>query len=190
MDYTKAGFIEIIKMKVAIYTRVSTNEQDPLKQENELKQFAERHNYNIYKVYQDIISGSKDSRPALNDLVNDAYKKEFDAVLCWKLDRLGRSLSHLIDLINKFNNWNIGLIFTTQQIDTTTAQGKLFFHIFGAFAEFERGIISERTKLGLKNAKNVGKRGKDIKPRKWRSDKGKKRGGSKNKDLFIKEINN
>jgi DNA invertase Pin-like site-specific DNA recombinase len=177
-------------MKVAIYSRVSTDEQDANKQEKELLLFAQRHNYEVYNTYLDVISGTKDSRPNLNRMIQDAYNKEFEAVICWKLDRLGRSLTHLIDIVNKLKNWGVGLIFTTQQIDTTTPQGKLFFHIFGAFAEFEREMISERTKLGLKNAKNVGKRGKDSKPRKWRSDKGLKRGGYKIADLLInKEAN-
>lgn len=177
-------------MKVAIYCRVSTEEQHADKQETELTNFALKHNHEIVKVYSDVISGSKDSRPALNKLVTDAFNKDFEAVICWKLDRLGRSLSHLIDVVNKLDNWGVGLIFTTQQIDTTTAQGKFFFHIFGAFAEFEREIIRERTKLGLKNAKNVGKRGNDKKPRKWRSDKGIKRGGLKKQDLLINKTPN
>ena len=176
-------------MRVAIYSRVSTDEQDPLKQENELKLFAERHNHTLVRTYKDVISGTKSSRPSLNQLIQDAYKKDFEAVIIWKLDRLGRSLAHMIDLVTKFNNWGVGLIFTTQQIDTTTAQGKLFFHIFGAIAEFEREMISERTKLGLKNAKNVGKRGKDTKPRKWRSDKGLKRGGSVLAHSYINKTN-
>lgn len=167
-------------MKIAIYARVSTSEQEADKQVRELEEFVTRQGNIVYKVYKDVISGSKDSRPALNDMVQDAFQRKFDAVVCWKLDRLGRSLKHLIDLVNKFQIWNVGLIFVSQQIDTTNAQGRLFFHIFGAIAEFERELISERTKLGLKNAKNVGKRGKDKKPRKWRSDKGVKRGGYKN----------
>ena len=180
-------------MKVAIYCRVSTDEQDINKQEVELQEYAKNHNHEIYKIYKDVISGSKDSRPDLNNMVIDGFNKKFNAVIVWKLDRLGRSLAHLIDVVNKFQNWNIGLIVTTQQIDTTTPQGKLFFHIFGAFAEFEREIISERTKLGLKRAKNVGKRGKDKKVRKWRSDKGLKRGIQKqppeslSKTAIIKE---
>lgn len=153
-------------MKVAIYTRVSTDEQDANKQLKELSEFSENRKYEVIKTYQDVISGSKDSRPQLNELMQDAYEHKFDAVIIWKLDRLGRSLKHLIDIMNKFNNWKINLICKTQDIDTTTPNGKLLFHIFGAVAEFERELISERTKLGLKNAKNVGKRGKDKGQRK------------------------
>jgi len=152
-------------MKVAIYCRVSTEEQDPKKQEEELKEFCINRDYKVVEIYTDVISGSKDSRPSLNRLMDYAYNKKFEAVVIWKLDRLGRSLKHLIDIVNKFQNWKIDLICKTQDIDTSTPNGKLLFHIFGAVAEFERELISERTKLGLKNAKNVGKRGKDKKPR-------------------------
>lgn len=152
-------------MKIAVYCRVSTGEQNPQKQKAELTRFCKNKGYRIFKVYTDVISGAKDSRPELNALMHDAYNHNFDAVIIWKLDRLGRSLKHLLDIVNKFELWNINLICTTQQIDTTTPNGKLLFHIFGAVAEFERSLISERTKLGLKNAKNVGKRGKDKKTR-------------------------
>lgn len=153
-------------MKVAIYCRVSTQEQNPEHQEKELRIFCNNRNYEIVEVYSDVISGSKDSRPELNKLMQDAYNRRFEAVIIWKLDRLGRSLQHLIDIINKFKLWNIALICQTQDLDTTTPNGKLLFHIFGAVAEFEKTLISERTKAGLKNAKNVGKRGKDKKTRK------------------------
>lgn len=153
-------------MRVAIYCRVSTEEQDPKKQELELKEYCERRKYDVVKVYTDVISGSTDSRPALNNLMIDAYNKVFDAVIIWKLDRLGRSIKHLIDSVNKFSLWGVELICTTQQIDTSTPNGKLLFHIFAAVGQFERDLISERTKLGMKRAKNVGKRGKDKRPRK------------------------
>ena len=129
-------------------------------------EFANNRGYEIFKVYSDVVSGTKDSRPNLNELMQEAYNHSFDAVIIWKLDRLGRSLQHLIDIMNKFNLWHINLICKTQDIDTTTPNGKLLFHIFGAVSEFERELISERTKLGLKKAKNVGKRGKDKKVRK------------------------
>lgn len=153
-------------MRVAIYCRVSSEEQDAKKQESELLEFAKNKGFEVFEVYTDVISGAKDSRPKLNLLMQDAYNKSFDSVLIWKLDRLGRSLQHLIDIINKFDLWKINLICKTQDIDTTTPNGKLLFHIFGAVAEFERTLISERTKLGLKRAINVGKRGSDKHQRK------------------------
>lgn len=153
-------------MKVAIYVRVSTDDQHPEKQVAELEEFCRARHYEVHQIYTDRISGSKDSRPALNDLMQDAYNHNFDAVLIWKLDRLGRSLPHLISIMEKFKLWRVDLICKTQDIDTSTPNGKLLFHIFGAVAEFERELISERTKMGLKRAKNVGKRGKDKRPRK------------------------
>lgn len=153
-------------MKAAIYCRVSTEEQTTKHQENSLLEFAKNRGYEIYRVYSDVVSGAKDSRPELNKLMLDAYKKEFDVLLIWKLDRLGRSLPHLLDIVNKLKLWKIGLICETQPFDTTSSTGNLIFQIFGAIAEFERNLISDRTKLGLKNAKNVGKRGKDKGQRK------------------------
>ena len=152
--------------KCAIYARVSTDEQNPVLQVDELKTFALSQNYKVYKVYSDKISGSKSKRPALMEMVKDAYERKFDIIIVWKLDRLGRSLQHLVKLVNAFRDWNIDFICTTQSIDTTSSSGKFIFHIMAAMAEFEKDLISERTKLGIKNAKNVGKRGKDKKRRK------------------------
>ena len=153
-------------MKAAIYCRVSTEEQDPKHQEDSLLEFAKGRGYDVYKIYSDVISGTIDSRPKLNELMIDAYNKKFEVLLIWKLDRLGRSLPHLLDIVNKLKQWNIGLICQTQPFDTTSSTGNLIFQIFGAIAEFERNLISDRTKLGLKRAINVGKRGKDKKQRK------------------------
>ena len=156
----------MIFLRVAIYCRVSTEDQFLDKQELELREFCVGRGYDVFKVYSDVISGSRDSRPALNVLMKDAYEGCFDAVVIWKLDRLGRSLQHLLDIVNKFSLWKVNLICKTQDIDTTSSNGRLLFHIFGAVAEFERELIRERTKLGLKRAVNVGKRGRDKKPRK------------------------
>lgn len=153
-------------MKVAIYSRVSTNEQNSKLQEDTLKEFCNSRNLTIYDCYTDSISGTKDSRPALNKMLLDAYNRRFDAVVIWKLDRLGRSLQHLVKVVSNLQKWKIDLICQTQPIDTTSPSGKLIFHIFGAIAEFERELISERTKLGLRKAVGTGKRGKDKTPRK------------------------
>jgi len=95
----------------------------------------------------------------------DMRKNLFNCIVIYKLDRLGRSLGHLITVCEELHNKDIDLIVTSQNIDTKTPSGKLLFHILGAIAEFERELISERTKLGQRNAKNIGKRGKDKKPR-------------------------
>ena len=155
-------------MKVAIYCRVSTEDQDADKQEDLCREYCKRNEYQVYGVYKDVISGSTSSRPSFNKLLEDMRHYRFDAILVSKLDRLGRSLQHLLSLIDEFKRKGIHFIAVTQNIDTSTASGVLQLQIMGAFAEFERNIISERTKEGLRRAVGVGKRGKDKKPRKRR----------------------
>jgi len=153
-------------MKVAIYARVSTEEQNVDKQVEECNLFCQNKGFEVTETYRDVISGLKDSRPQLDILMKDSFLGKFNAVVVWKLDRLGRSMQHLVSIVNQWRKYNIDFIAITQQFDTTTPNGKLLFHLFSAIAEFERDLISERTKMGLRNAKNVGKRGKDKKVRK------------------------
>ena len=152
-------------MKIAIYCRVSTQDQNPKHQEKQCILYCERMGYDILNTYTDIISGTKDSRPAFNQLLNDMRSFKFDAIMVTKLDRIGRSLQHLLRMFDEFASKGINFIATTQNIDTSTSAGKLQLQIMGAFAEFERNLISERTKEALKGNKRVGKRGKDKKPR-------------------------
>ena len=155
-------------MKAAIYCRVSTEEQTTDTQDEMCRRYCENKGIEIYQVYKDVISGKETSRPAFNRMLQDMREYNFSMVVVTKLDRIGRSLSHLLSLLDELSNKGIEFVATTQNIDTTTASGKLQMQIMGAFAEFERNIISERTKEALKRAKNVGKRGKDRKPRKKR----------------------
>jgi len=148
-------------MKVAIYCRVSTEEQHADNQEKICKEHCKRNDIEIYKVYKDVISGSTSSRPSFNKLLVDMRTYKFDTIMVSKLDRIGRSLSHLISLFEEFNKRKVGFISLTQNIETITASGKLQFHILAAFSEYERDIISERTKEGLRYCKKLGKRGKD-----------------------------
>ena len=145
-------------MRVAVYVRVSKEKQNPENQIFELREYAERRGFEVYRVYVDKVSGARDSRPALNDLMMDARQKRFDVVLVWKLDRLGRSLQHLIQIIEEWENLGINFICVTQNIDTTSPSGKLIFHIFGAIAEFERELIRERVRAGLRRARREGKK--------------------------------
>jgi len=157
------------KVKVAIYCRVSTTEQDVTVQEKICQEYAERNKIEVYRVYMDTgISGMKDSRPEFNKLLQDMRLMRFNCIMVTKLDRIGRSLQHILSLFDEFSKLGVHFIACTQSIDTSNATGKLQLHIFGAFAEFERNIISERTREGLRFAKNVGKRGRDNKPRKKR----------------------
>ena len=155
-------------MKVAIYCRVSTEEQSADKQEAICLEYCKRNNFDVYKVYKDIISGSKESRPEFNVLIEDMRSLKFDCIMVTKLDRMGRSLQHLLSMFNEFNKRGIHFIATTQNIDTSSPSGRLQMQIMGAFAEFEREIIRERTREGLKKATGVGKRGKDKRQRKPR----------------------
>ena len=161
----------------AIYVRVSTKEQNLDNQIERLETFASLQKLKVYKIYKEKISGTKDSRPALNDLMFDCRKKCFNVVLIWKLDRLGRSLKHLLNIAEEWQKQGIDFICVSQGFDTTTASGKMLFQILGAIAEFERELISERTKagfiykedgsiIGRKKGTVVGKRGKDKNPRK------------------------
>ncbi len=145
-------------MKVALYLRVSTSEQTTLNQELELVEYCKRNNYEVFKIYKDEgISGTKTSRPELDLMLQDMREKKFDAVIVWKFDRLGRSTSHLLQVLEELKNKNVRLIATSQNIDTGTPMGKFFFTILSGFAEMEREIIKERINLGLKRAKNEGK---------------------------------
>jgi DNA invertase Pin-like site-specific DNA recombinase len=155
-------------MKVAIYARVSTEEQTVVNQVDICSKWVENSGHEIFKVYTDVISGKKASRPSFNVLLDDMRKYKFRMVVVTKLDRLGRSLQHLINLLDEFKTKNVEFVAVTQNIDTSTASGRLQWQIMGAFAEFEREIIRERTIEGMKHAKNVGKRGKDKKQRKKR----------------------
>lgn len=158
-------------MKVAIYARISTDKQDLDHQIEICQKHCQIKGWEVYKVYSDIISGTKASRPEFNQLLADMRRYKFGAVVVAKLDRLARSLSHLLSLTDEFSSKGVQFVAVTQAIDTTSSTGKLQFQIMGAFAEFERNIISERTREGLKGKKNVGKRGPDKKPRQKRGGK-------------------
>ena len=109
------------------------------------------------KIYQDIASGARTERPALNEMIN--HLRPGDVLVIWKLDRLGRSLNHLIGLVNDLMKKNIGLQSLHDPIDTTTAQGRLSFNLFASLAEFERDLIRERTQAGLSAARARGRNG-------------------------------
>ena len=154
-----------MQRKAVIYARVSKEELNLEHQIKACQTFSFQQNYKVVNIYSDKVSGSKSRRPELNRLTTDMRAGKFDVVVIWKLDRLGRSLQHLLRIVDEFKKFNIDFVCVSQNIDTSTASGNFTFHILGAVAEFERTLISERTKEGLKNAKNVGKRGKDKKPR-------------------------
>ncbi len=144
--------------KVAIYARVSTQDQNLDNQLRELKEYCEKRGFEIVEIYQDKISGIKTSRPELDKLMDGAGKRKFDIVLVWSFDRLGRSTSHLLSVLENFTRLGIDLISYKQNIDTTTPSGKMMFTIIGSFAEFEREMIRERVLAGQARARAEGKR--------------------------------
>jgi DNA invertase Pin-like site-specific DNA recombinase len=146
--------------RVAVYSRVSTNHgQDPELQLRELREYAASRGLTIIQEYTDVgFSGSKDSRPALNRLMADASQRKFDAVLVWKLDRFGRSLRHLVNALAELEALGLTFISLRDNLDLSTPSGRLMFQIIGAMAEFERSLIQERVKAGLRNAKAKGRR--------------------------------
>jgi len=125
----------------------------------DLRQLARQRGFEIvYEFCDEGVSGTKDSRPELDRMLADAQRGKFQAILIWRLDRLGRSLQHLVRLFEGFRDWNVALISFGEGLDFSTSMGKLFYQLSGAFAEFERDTIRERVKAGLRNAKAKGKR--------------------------------
>ncbi len=133
------------------YVRVSTSDQNLDLQLDALKQVG------CNKVYQDVASGAKDDRVGLTEVLS--YIRKGDTLVVWRLDRLGRSLRHLIDTINQINDQGSYFRSIQESIDTSTSGGKLIFHIFGALAEFERDIIRDRTNAGIEAARKRGRIG-------------------------------
>ena len=154
--------------KVAIYARVSTSNkgQDLNTQLLPLKKYCKDKKRDIVQVYTDIMSWTKESRPSLNSLLDDAKEQKFDTVLVFRFDRISRSTKQLIDLLEKFKKLNISFISLNENIDTTTPTGAMMFTIIAAFAKFERDIISERVKFWIQKArsnwKQIGRKKIDV----------------------------
>lgn len=146
-----------MKMKVALYTRVSTQDQSVEMQTSDLRRYCEQRGFEIFREYSDQgISGTKDRRPALDELMSDAKKRKFDAVLCWRFDRFARSTKHLITALEEFRHLGIEFVSYQENIDTSSPLGKAIFTIVSAVAELERNILMERVMAGLKRAKMNG----------------------------------
>jgi len=141
-------------MKAAVYVRVSTAEQNPEIQKELLIDYCKNNNLDVFSIYEDVISGAKDSRPAFNRLINDMRSRKFDCVVVYKLDRIGRSLQHLLQLFQEFKNSNIKFISITQNINTSTPEGHLMLRMLMLLSEYERELIVSRTKDTLDNYKN------------------------------------
>jgi len=156
-----AKLVQPGRNRVGVYARVSTTDkgQDTELQLKDLRAFAHARRWQIHEEYVDEgLSGMLTKRPALDRLLKACRQRQIDVVLVWRLDRLGRSLKHLIMMLDELKSLGVAFVALHEQIDCTTATGQLMLHLLGAFAEFERTLIRERVKAGLAHARTKGRR--------------------------------
>jgi DNA invertase Pin-like site-specific DNA recombinase len=147
--------------RVALYVRVSTDGQTTVNQQRELEAVAERHGWTVVNVFKDhAISGKngREKRPAFDKMLEGVVRKDFDLIAAWSVDRLGRSLQHLLAFLSELKAKNVDLYLHQQAVDTSTPAGRALFQMLGVFAEFERAMIVERVKAGLRRATAQGKK--------------------------------
>jgi len=145
--------------RAAIYTRVSTFDQHPEMQEQELRDYVARRNWILHQVYTDKgVSGAVEKRPGLDAMMNDCRHRKVDFVIVWNFDRFARSLKQLLNALELFRELGIGFVSCTEAIDTSLPHGEMLFQIIGAIAQWERSLIVERVKAGLQHARNQGKK--------------------------------
>ena len=141
-------------MKVGIYVRVSTLQQTTENQLLELYEICERNDWSVVEEYNETVSGTKgvSDRSELNRMLQDAQRKKFEKVVIWSVDRLGRSMKHLVMVLSQLKDLDVDIFSYKQGIDTSTTMGSSFFHMVGIFAELENNMRSERQKIGIKRA--------------------------------------
>lgn len=145
-------------MRAALYARVSTTDQHVENQLAELRRYVAARGWNAVEYVDEGVSGAKDRRPALDRLTADVKRHKVDAVVCWRLDRLGRNLRHLVWLLDEWNVRGVAFVTLGEGIDTSTPAGRLVAGVLGSIAEFERARIQERVRAGLTRARAQGKR--------------------------------
>jgi DNA invertase Pin-like site-specific DNA recombinase len=158
-----------VSLKVCLYARVSRvdKDQNPENQLIKLREYAQRHDWEISEVYVDYVSGAKTSRPSFDRMIKDGRARRYDAVVVVRIDRLARSTRHLLNILEDLDRHGVSLVCTDQEIDTKSPAGRLLFTILGAVSELELDLIRERTKDGLARARAQGKRlGRPPKPTK------------------------
>jgi len=144
--------------RAAVYARVSTADQTCENQLLELRRYCEARGWTAVEYVESSISGAKDRRPALDALLKDAKRRRFDVLVCWRLDRLGRNVRHLVTMLEDLNHVGVAFVSLGEGIDCTTPAGKLQLHILAALAEFERERIRERVVAGLARVRSKGRR--------------------------------
>jgi len=144
--------------RAALYTRVSSGEQNTGAQERALREYVQRRGWKLQQIYRDQgVSGASSNRPALNELLKACRRGSFDVVVVWKFDRFARSLKQLMSGLEMCRAVGIDFVSVTEAIDTSLPAGELVFQMIGAVAQFERSLIAERVKSGLANARAKGK---------------------------------
>ena len=141
-------------MKVAIFARVSTMHQTTENQLLELYEVCERNDWSVVEEYNETVSGTKgvNERKELERMLKDASRKKFDKVVIWSVDRLGRSMKHLVSVLSQLKDLGVDIFSYKQSIDTSTTMGSSFFHMVGIFAELENNMRRERQVIGIKRA--------------------------------------
>jgi len=146
------------KKRAALYLRVSSNGQDTGPQETALREYVSRRNWIVHGIYKDLaVSGTKSSRPAFDQLLQDCRRRKFDVLLVWKFDRFARSLKTLLSGLELCRAFGIDFVSVTEAVDTSLSHGSMVFQILGCMAEFERSLIAERVKAGLEHARKNGR---------------------------------
>ena len=143
--------------RAAIYTRISTADQNATTQLLDLRQLAEQRGYEIVAQYSDIISGAKSRRPGLGDLMRDARRGRFDAVLVWSSDRIARSVKHFLEVLDELNRLQVEFISFRENLDTCGPLGRAVITIISVVAELERSLIVERVRAGMRRARLEGR---------------------------------
>lgn len=143
--------------RVVIYGRVSTEGQSVDMQLVELREYVARRGWTLVEEYVDHISGAKELRPSLVRLMDDARQRKFDILLVWKIDRLARSLRHLVNTLAELDDLAVAFVSFKDSLDLSSASGRLTMQLLGAMAEFERSLIQERVRAGIRNARNRGR---------------------------------
>lgn len=146
-----------MQKKVALYARVSTDDQSTLMQLEELRRYVSARGYKLYREYTDNgVSGARESRPALDELMGDARRRRFDVVLVYRFDRFARTLKQLVLALEEFRSLNVDFVSLHESIDTSTPTGRVLFAVIAAFSEFERETLKQRVLSGMESARKRG----------------------------------